>query len=397
MRPVPDTSRLKATLADPRFGEDILHWLESLKTPQGYRLWSESPPNLLATSFAVFVRELLGDLPEGEEADWLAEALLAHRDSASGLFCHDPAARQTGANHDRHYLDLQQTHFALKALRCLGRADGVAMPFLENWKAPGSIRRSFEELDWSNPWLVSNNVMFLLYFLEHALQLGFPGPWRERIDEGLDWLLEHQRESGLWGRNAESRVYNAIYGAYHFLFFYLHWRDEMPGAARLLDWTRKLQTPEGFFAHNPGGGACEDYDCVDLLIKLGGEADRGMLLSCAEAVLESRDPKGAFCWARPVHHPLRFALEAFKPSLGLTENRKLFMARLRSILPAGRRWRYSGLKSLECPMSEADVWSTWFRLLILAEIDDHYLDSGREWVFCTFPSLGWHVSRKGMR
>lgn len=397
MRTVPDSSRLKETLADPRFGEDILHWLDSLKTPQGYRLWAGSPPNLLATSFAVYVRELLGDLPEGDEADWLAEALLAHRDKESGLFSLDPAASQTGANHNRHYLDLQQTHFALKALRSLGRAENVAMPFLESWKEAGSIRKSFDGLDWSNPWLVSNNVMFLLYFLEHALDQGLPGPWRERIEEGLGRLLEHQRASGLWGLNAESRVYNAIYGAYHFLFFFLHWQGEMPGAARLLDWTRKLQTSEGFFAHNPGGGACEDYDCVDLLIKLGGEKDRNMLLSCAEAVLESRDTTGAFCWARPLHHPVRFALEAFKPSLSLTENRKLLLARLRAILPAGRRWRYSGLKSLECPMDQPDIWSTWFRLLILAEIDDHYLESGREWVFCSFPSLGWHVSRKGKR
>lgn len=352
---------------------------------------------MLATSFAVFLRELLLDLPhpDSSEARQIADMLLQHRDAETGLFSLDPGSAGTGQQHDRDYLNLQQTHFAQQALRLLGTGQDLDMPFMERWPDRRALHAWFDSLDWSNPWRESNNVMFALYFFEHARWAGIPGPWQQRIEDGLDWLDERQdRASGLWGKDPTRSVYNAIYGAYHFLFFYLHWRGSMPQADRILAWTRGLQTSEGFFAHTLGGGACEDYDCVDLLIKLGGDEDHDTLLRCARAVLASRDSVGGFCWARGQQNGPAFLVGNWMRGLSLRENRKLLLARLRSLLPQGRRWRYSGLRSLECPMEEADIWSSWFRVLILAEIDDKVLHSGARWGFRAFPSLGWHGRRK---
>jgi hypothetical protein len=381
---------LRETLSTKAYRQSQLDWLATLRTPAGYRLWAGSEPHLLPTCFAIFLRELLDDLPppESNEAHELSTLILASQCTESGLF--DRKLTQQVGPHGSEYLVLQQTQFALQALRLLGFRH-KSLPFLRGFESKDCLEREFDGLNWQNPWLESNRVMFLLYFYEHAQWLGLEGPWQARIDDGLAWLDRAQNpSSGLWGERADTCVYNAIYGAYHFLFFYLHYRGEMPGAKALLQHTRGLQTREGFFAHTSGGGACEDYDCVDMLIKLGDDTDREALLYCADSVLKSRNQDGGYAWAKKASAAPLFLLGNFKSQLGLKENRKLFLQRLRGMLPGGRTWRYSSLDALKCPMDESDVWSTWFRNLILAEIDDHFVGSTLSWNFREFPSLGWH-------
>jgi hypothetical protein len=381
---------LREKLSDPSYGRSQLAWLETLRTPKGYRLWRKSEPHLLPTCFAYFLRELFNDLPapDSMEAHEACVNLLNVQTSSTGLF--DRNLGEQRGPHGSTYLILQQTHFALQALRLLGFRHKT-LPFLDSWKTKEGLEAEFNNLDWRNPWKESNRVMFLLYFYEHAIWAGIPGPWQERIQDALNWLEREQHAgTGLWGIDAESRVYNAIYGAYHFLFFFLHYRDAMPRADLLLGHTRKLQTKEGFFAHTSGGGACEDYDCVDMLIKLGNDDDKIPLLRCAEAVLAGQNPDGAYGWATPTTSGIPFLLGNYQSGLSLIENRKLLLQRLRGSLPGGRMWRYSSIEALACPMEESDIWSTWFRNLILAEIDDHFIGSTRAWTFRTFPSLGWH-------
>ena len=297
----PAAVELRSQLSNPRFRRDSLAWLQSLSDGQGaYRLWSGSPPHVLATAFAVFLRELHGDLPPSHsvEARQIRQRLLSWRDTSTGLFDGNLAQENLGARHDREYISLQQSHFALQALRLLGEPISLAS-MLKRWNTADKIRSYFAALDWRDPWRESNKVMFVLYFLEHEYTLFGEERWLELYHSGLDWLRENQDpETGLWGHRTRCRIYNAIYGAYHFLFFFLAMGQPMPQAERLLAWTRKLQTTQGFFAHSRGGGACEDYDCVDLLIKLGDTSDTKALLKCAGAVLADRNEDGGFCWAR---------------------------------------------------------------------------------------------------
>jgi hypothetical protein len=394
MRRPPSPQALRAALGDPSLRLGTLAWAEELRTPAGYRLWSGSPPHLLATCFAVFLRELLIDLPEpsSPEAATLADILLAERHGTDGLFQRNLSSGNLGPRHDHAYVAEQQTHFALQALRLLGRLEPAPAALLERWSSRQGIHDAFSALDWRDPWRESNRVMFALYLLEHELARTGDAVFRERIADGLDWLRAHQDPAtGCWGRDPARRLYPAVYGAYHYLFFFLRWEEAMPGAARLLDVTRRLQTTEGFFAHTRGGGACEDYDCVDVLVKLGDEQDREPLLRAAAAVLAARNADGGFPWARPAAGALPFVVGNWMEGLSARENLRLLAQRLRDVSRRGRHWRYSGLAELDCPATASDLWSTWFRLLILAEIDDRWLRSGAPWGFRSFPSLGWHI------
>ncbi len=383
---------LRACLADPRFRDESLRWLAGLADGSGgYRLWQDAPVHPLSTAFAVFLRELHGDLPlpSSAEADNIIERLLSWRDTNSGLFDINLDREALGPRHDREYIALQQSHFALQALRLLGKPVSV-IQLLHRWENPAKLRDYFTALDWRDPWRESNKVMFALYLLEHEYALTGDERWLHLYHTGLDWLREVQDpETGLWGIKPRCRVYNAIYGAYHFIFFFLASGMPVPRGERLLYWTRKLQTSQGFFAHSRGGGACEDFDCVDLLVKLGDTKDEATLLRCASAVIADRNMDGGFCWARK-QGGLGFVIRNFKPSLSPGENLRLLRGRLLDL--AGKRdtWTYSGLESLRCPTDASDIWSTWFRTLILAEIDERVLHSGTRWQWRSFPSLGWH-------
>jgi hypothetical protein len=387
---MPD-SRIAPSFDATAHRRQVLAWLASLGTAEGaYRLWSQGIPHLLPTAFAVFVRELLDDLPVPHSVESLRirDYLLSHRDPATGLF---PPARRSdpgGRIHDSEYITLQQSHFALQALRILGYGQGTELPVLQRWSTRESLESTLESLAWRNPWLVSNTVMFLHDFHRHEEWLQQkPGPAPGWI---RSWLERTQRPSGLWGLQAEKRVYNAIYGAFHFLYFWLGQGLAVPRADQLLRWTRGLQTTEGYFAHSRGGGACEDYDCADLLLKLGNERDRPALQRTVARILADRNPDGGHGWARKRLPGPRFLLGNWKTGLSLGENRRLLQQRLLDCAGVNRYWYYSGIRDLKCPTGASDIWSTWFRNLVLAEYDDTFGGLGGQWRFRDFPSMGWH-------
>ncbi|TOM63432.1 hypothetical protein CGH72_25455, partial [Vibrio parahaemolyticus] len=67
--------------------------------------------------------------------------------------------------------------------------------FLEEYKSEVYLNKWLESLNWKNPWLISNNVMFILNFLIHQNEVEN----KKYIDYILDWLDENQsNENGMW-------------------------------------------------------------------------------------------------------------------------------------------------------------------------------------------------------
>ena len=376
------------------YRQETLKWLAGLRSGQGaYRLWSGGVPHLLPTAFAVFLLELFDALPVcgSAESTAIVEFLLGHRDPDTGLFTHGSSDTPGGRIHDSEYVGMQQTHFALQALKILGMDPLPALPFMDRWATRDGLEKTLAGLDWNNPWLVSNTVMFLYGFYRHEADRKGDAPVGTQWIRS--WLEATQRPSGLWGNDAERRVYNAIYGAFHFLFFWLGEGLAVPRSGSLLELTKTLQTTEGYFAHTRGGGACEDYDCADLLLKLGAAGGKPVLDRHVARMLQDRNPDGGYCWAKKRPAGPVFLLGNWKPGLCLTENRRLLQQRLLDMLGFNRYWYYSGIRDLKCPTGASDIWSTWFRNLVLAEYDHEFVGSGAGWRFRTFPSMGWHPTK----
>jgi Glycosyl transferase family 2 len=222
------------------------------------------------------------------------------------------------------------------------------------------------QLPWSNAWLQSNRVMFILFFLiyqaEHAKQEQAPA----LVHHILDWLDSWQDPvTGMWGTDHNATALNAMAATYHFLPFYQYVRRPIAHTHRIIDATIQLQQPDGLFGAGIGGGACEDLDAIDVLALLTAQTHyrsndiKRVLQKAFHVILANQNLDGSFGY-----------------TFGSTET-----------------YRYSSWAIMESHLSTGDTWATWFRLLALATIQRLYPDDLPligSWQFRRWPALGYH-------
>jgi hypothetical protein len=112
--------------------------------------------------------------------------------------------------------------------------------------------------------------------------------------------------------------------------------------------------------------------------------------------MENRNADGGYCWARRDRFAPSKLLGLARPSL-LTVSWQDFCDNARDkwnnqkavlLRPASLRWAYSGLESMKIPLSASDLWSTWFRLLGIATIEQTFPDIAKN------TSTRWNMRRK---
>lgn len=371
----------------------VTHYVKSLQslTHPGFPISASSPHRtLLATCFAVFVYELLGaldQLPSDQRGEW-QNWLQSVQDPRSGLFL-DPLARPAefaAEGHTWDYFTWQTTFFCLSALDALHVKPLHSLSFVEPYHAPLLVVGWLKGLNWRNPWLESNKIMFLVSFL---LQMDMT----KTANAVFDWL-DHTQDAatGYWGTDRGADMLNAMAGAFHFYFLYFYLGRPVHCTETIIDHTLQLQQPDGLYHPRGGGGACLDLDAVDILVKSSlltdyrAEDIRASLGRSFAAIVANQRPSGAFC-------------EALRPSASKSLRRRageaLGLDRLlrKPYRPPVEFLRYTGWSKMEYSSDEGDVWATWFRSLALALISSRYRDEFGQaipWRFRCSPALGWH-------
>lgn len=84
--------------------------------------------------------------------------------------------------------------------------------------------------------------------------------WFEWLDSTVD------KENGLWGTNGYCSAGEAVCGGYHQLLLYFYENHPLPNIRALVDTVLSLQHWDGGFNPLGNAGACEDVDCVDILV-----------------------------------------------------------------------------------------------------------------------------------
>lgn len=361
-----------------------------------FRFSPEGPiANLYSTCFAVLGLDLVGGLSTwpGEEQAKVIHFLQGRQTPDDGLFRDPDLTPAKGAKHNLSYVEHQQTDFALMALGALGAKPRHELRFLQDLlrNAPGPW---LDSLDWRDPWRESNRVMFLLNFLLFEADRGVPLA-RTRVDQILNWLDAHQDPgTGLWNLGHRVSLVNQMAGAYHFLLFYTYLGRRPNHMKRIIDVCLRIQDHDGLFTHAGGGGSCEDLDAIDLLCRCWLATQHrtrevGRALGRAHQALgRSQNVDGGFCWAKRNRFAPSKLLRLFRPSLltaswqDFCDNARDKWDNQRAVLlrPTSLTWSYSGLASMTIPLSSSDLWSTWFRLLAIATIEQ------------TFPNLASNTS-----
>lgn len=393
---------------------DSLKWVESLRIKYGpygrYEFCSNGHETLMSSCFALFIRELLGDLQnisEKQKQEWI-DYFKCSQDQSTGLF-YDSAYNRDDlkGKHDEEYFLYQNTMFCLSALNALNSKPNYPLFFLDQYKNNEYLLKWLENLNWSNPWLISNNVMYIMYFLVFDLEtnnnkgnIAYIGT----IFHYLDSIQDPQ--TGYWGTNQGSSLFNGMAGAFHFYFFYMYCNRFIQYVDKIIDSTLALQHHDGLFSPAGGGGHCEDLDAIDILVKFSQLSDyrnndvTSSLNKALYALLENQNSDGGFCYAKLYRYSLldwKISVTHLCREKNIRLKDKIWLLFVQIgkqvLLPfiKNYQWRYSSWRLMSCQINESDMWSTWFRLLAIALIDSRIKnDKQIDWKFRKQAVLGWH-------
>ena len=371
--------------------------------PWAHRIAASSPHyTLLASCSAVLARELLDDLATlspFQQQEW-AQFIAEHQSSETGLFL-DPLLQQGDlpeSGHNWQYVTWQFTFFGLAALDALGAQPPYPLTFLKTFLDSNDVEYWLATRDWTNPWLESNNIMFLVSFVIQEWERTGNSIYEGAAHAIFDWLDDHQNpETGYWDLGQGASLLNAMAGAFHFYFLYFYLGRPVNYAERIIDSTLALQQPDGLLDPRGGGGACQDLDAIDILVKFSlltdyrAEDIKATLIRAFEAILRNQNPDGGFCEAK--RPPWRKSLK----------RRVAELVALDRLL--NRPWQgrpieylsYSSWDKMRYRVDESDLWSTWFRPLALALISIRYpgeFIDDINWQFRRTPALGCHDIEK---
>ena len=348
-----------------------------MRADTGFRFAAGTPRTLLSTCIAILLHEGLESLESVSPQDRKSWCLYVQscQDPSSGRFL-DPLLEQFPVEselHDRAYIELLMTYFAIQALDALGAAAVHPLHFLAQFGTPGAIAAWLDRLDWSNPWLESNRVMFILAGLVHRAEkegdTAAPGLYHQV----LDWLDRAQdTKTGLWGTQQGASPLNAIAGAYHFIPFYEYVHRPVRSVSKIIDAALSLQQDDGLFGPGPGGGACEDLDVIDLLATFTEQLSyrasdiKKSLIRSFWSIWNLQNADGGFPYAA------RAIRETYK---------------------------FGSWAPLEVDLRESDVFASWFRLMALETIRCTFpedLPEIGDWRFRRWPALGFHRAGRGL-
>lgn len=356
---------------------DVVRFLESLVTSRGEFLFHpRGESTLLSTCFGAQLMQLIG---AGSSFDRQA---IAHTirccQRPDGVFM-DPRFQLEDLRgiHHPDYIAWQFTFFAVSALDWLGEPLKTRLSFMDGLAASGErVKAWLAARNWNDFWYASNEIMFFLYFLTYRSEREGDDGSREQIRVMLDELDGRQdAQTGFWGNGVRGNPANGMYGAAHvFLFYDYHGRTIQHAEAGSRH-TLALQHPGGLFV-GLHGGACEDYDAVDVLCRLRRSAGEDQVNRALDAVrrriLHATSSRGGLSYGLP------------------SDSIDGMISRLHLMIRREDTYRYSGWSRMSSHMFRQDLWSVFFRLLSLALIERaRNMPPSIAWNFYNLPAWGY--------
>lgn len=249
----------------------------------------------------------------------------------------------------KNYLEWQSTYYAIFCLELAGLQSQYSLKFLEpilfDYR---SVIDWIQSLNWSKPWRISNDIMFLLFFI-HSRSLGLSKSQKIFYTNiVLDWLDAHQdSETGLWIAGKSSKqIWEGMGATYHFLPFYDLYNRPVCFSEGMFNSIRFLQQSDGLFHIEGGGGACSDMDATDMLLRIAkyipslNDQVSDILFKILPGLLDCQQLDGGF-----------------------SEKTRSYCSRNHSIDINYGRW-----SAISYNICCSDIWSTWCRYKSVAQI-----------------------------
>lgn len=363
---------------------DLSHFIGELYDEEsaGFRFVPGGEVGLLSTCFGVQLCYLIDrlDLIDGiRTGSYIREHQLASGEFKDRQFnADDLQGRQT-----EKYLRWQFSFFALTALDMLGAPSRSPLMFLNEYLHEEGLRGWLGRLDFHDFWYGSNEIMFLLFFLSYTIKYGND---KEKPLKSANYILssldaKQRQVDGFWGEGADSGLANRMFGAAHIYIFYEFFQKTPRFVSAIVEKTLSLQVSNGLY-HSYVGGACEDYDGVEILgrmLAFGGPREQICLSmeKTSQAILKAQAPNGGFPYQIPSLRP------------------GVLYRRLTEKLKGEECYLFSGWNKMESNRYSPDLWATYFRMLSLANIERAAnLPQHFPYVSYDLPAWGYLVSGK---
>jgi hypothetical protein len=346
-----------------------------------FKFSESSNATLLSTDFAISTLNLIGKLDGFTNKEYVKNKLTSSIQKEG--YSLDPLFNDynIGGIHSGQYIKEQFTFFTLTALDILGYQVND-IPFVTHNLEPTALRKWFEEMmETKDIWGDSNRIMFKLYFLAYLEKYGqveLQPTIKASIQLLLTWLDEYQDpKTGMWcsNRNVPYKN-NVVYGAAHIYLFYDYFDKEIKYPKQIIDQTLTLHTKNGL-SEFMEGGACEDYDLVEIYLRLLKQTDykKDQILEQCDlmksTILKYENKNGGFPY-KFYQHPSKWS-QWFKKT------------------PSNRTYKYSSWEVMETPIYYPDLWGSYFRKLALKTID---FISEQKNDFNSYPLPGWGFIQK---
>lgn len=323
----------------------------------GFRFCENGRTTLLSSCFAVQLCYLL-DRQALLDRHSLAERIAALQ-QPDGTFVDAGFSRsQLIGRQSDEYLKWQFTFFALAALDMLEVRPVHENVFLRDFQDPDFADAWLMRQDFDDFWYGSNIIMFLLFFLAYEREKGNTTAYDgslARIFACLDQLQDGT--TGFWGKRVQVDPTNGMYGAAHIYLFYDYFEKPIGHVPEIIESTLRLQHHNGLYG-GCEGGACEDYDGVEILVRTksgASAAARGKINDSLRRtyamLLRRQNPSGGFS----------YRIASASPGMVLRRIVDKVSGRL--------VYRFSGWEKMACNPYVPDIWATYFRFLTIAQIE----------------------------
>lgn len=346
--------------------------------------------NLYSTCFAIMSLDLIDELKKYSniEKKKMIAYLLNFQNERNGLFIDATCIPKQKSFHDFEYIQLQMTDFVQMALMALNAEPKYGYTFLVKYKDKKYLEKWLCDLNWEDPWLVSNIIMFILNSLIYEQDF-FNANNKQFIDYIIAWLNKTQdAKNGYWNLGRKVTFHNQMAGAYHFLFFYTYLNKKPNYIKKIIDSTINIQDYDGLFSYSGGGGSCEDLDAIDLLCRstfynanYKKNRIKKILKKSYKNLIFNQNSNGGFCWAKRNNLCLKkiFFSVNFKLLFycGIQDFLNNFLQKVKNqimviFFKKKLTWKYSDIETMKIKLNDSDIWSTWFRLLAIAFIEETF-------------------------
>ena len=214
-----------------------------------------------------------------------------------------------------------------------------------------------------------------------------------------EWCSHHTNslnKFGFWG-NFKNINYAQFQNGFHQYVIFDYLKLNSSNKDNIAESVIHLIDQDGHFAPYPGGGGCFDYDAIYFLMRADNnfiKKNKQILINLIYSIINLQDLDGGFSESKNIRPRNIKNLMKFIKHLFFSPNNLVRKEKLKYFITLQRNkhnkiinhWSAGGYG-----WSESNLWDSWFRVMVVAAIDNKLKITNLDWKYTNFPGIGYNI------